>query len=86
MLTLTEAWKTAYPTASVGILAMRSAANPAVCPALEARKAALEAGLRERFAGKTRAEWTNPSIVYCLPSTIFRKTYSTEENLCKPTS
>ena len=56
MLIVTEAWKTAYPTASVGILAMRGAANPAVCPALEARKAALEADLRECFAGKTRAD------------------------------
>lgn len=56
MLTLTEAWKTAYPTASVGILAMRGVANPATCPALQARKAALEAELRARFAGKSRAD------------------------------
>lgn len=56
MLILTETWRTAYPTASVGILAMRGAANPATCPALQARKAALEAELRERFAGKTRSD------------------------------
>jgi DNA/RNA-binding domain of Phe-tRNA-synthetase-like protein len=56
MLIVTEAWKTAYPIATVGILAMRGAANPAVCPALETRKAALEADLRARFAGKTRAD------------------------------
>jgi len=56
MLIVTDAWKTAYPTASVGILAMRGAANPAVCPALETRKAVLEANLRECFAGKTRAD------------------------------
>jgi hypothetical protein len=55
LLTLTDAWKTAYPTASIGILALRGVANPAVCPALEARKAELEAELRERFAGQTRA-------------------------------
>jgi len=54
MLTLTETWKTAYPTASVGILAMRGATNPTLCPALQARKATLEAELRARFAGKSR--------------------------------
>ncbi|HOU12619.1 MAG TPA: phenylalanine--tRNA ligase beta subunit-related protein [Anaerolineae bacterium] len=56
MLTLTEAWQTAYPTASIGILAMRGVANPAPCPALQVRKAALEVELRERFAGKTRTD------------------------------
>ena len=56
MLILTDAWKTAYPTASVGILAMRGVANPATCPALETRKAALEVELRARFAGQTRAD------------------------------
>lgn len=56
MLTVTDAWKTAYPTASIGFLAMRGVANPAVCPALQTRKAELEAELRERFEGKTRAD------------------------------
>jgi len=56
MLTLPDAWKTAYPTASIGILAMRGVANPPVCPALETRKAELEADLRARFAGQTRAD------------------------------
>jgi DNA/RNA-binding domain of Phe-tRNA-synthetase-like protein len=56
MLTLTENWTNTYPTAAIGILAMRGVANPATCPALEARKTALEAELRARFAGKSRAD------------------------------
>jgi len=56
MLTLTESWKTTYPNASVGILVMKNAANPATCAALEARKTALEADLRARFEGKSRAD------------------------------
>jgi DNA/RNA-binding domain of Phe-tRNA-synthetase-like protein len=56
MLKLTNPWKTTYPNASIGILAMTNAANPKTCAALQARKTALEAELRERFAGKSRAD------------------------------
>lgn len=56
MLTLTENWKTTYPNAAIGILAMRNVTNPKTCAALDARKIALGAELRERFAGQTRAE------------------------------
>jgi DNA/RNA-binding domain of Phe-tRNA-synthetase-like protein len=83
MLTLTDAWKTAYPTASVGILAMRGVANPAACPALEARKAALEAELRERFAGKTRADIKAlPELqAYTAYYKRFKKTYHVQLQL-----
>ncbi len=83
MLTLTEAWKTAYPTASVGILAMRGAANPSVCPALEARKTALEAELRARFAGQTRADIkTLPEFqAYTAYYKRFKKTYHVQLQL-----
>lgn len=83
MLTLTDAWKTAYSTASVGILAMRGAANPAVCPALEARKAVLEAELRARFAGKTRADIKSlPEFqAYTAYYKRFKKTYHVQLQL-----
>src|SRR3990172_6233737 len=55
MLTVTEAFKSAYPDAAMGILVMREVANPAHHPELEARKAALEDELRARFARHDRA-------------------------------
>ena len=55
MLNVSDAWKTAYPGAAVGILAMRAVVNPAHHPALENRKQALEDDLRSRFAGYDRA-------------------------------
>jgi len=55
MLTVTEAFKSAYPDAAMGILVMREVANPAHHPELEARKAALEDELRARFAQHDRA-------------------------------
>jgi len=83
MLTLTEAWKTAYPNASIGILAMRGVANPATCPALETRKVELEAELRERFAGKTRADIKAlPEFVaYAAYYKRFKKTYHVQLQL-----
>lgn len=83
MLTLTEAWKTAYPTASVGILAMRGVANPTLCPALQTRKAALEAELRARFAGKSRDDVkVLPEMqAYAAYYKRFKKTYHVQLQL-----
>lgn len=83
MLTLTETWKMAYPTASVGILAMRDAANPSACPALQARKAALEAELRARFAGKSRDDIKALSEMqaYAAYYKRFKKTYHVQLQL-----
>ncbi len=83
MLTLTEAWKTAYSRASVGILAMRGAANPATCPALQARKVALEAELRARFAGKNRDDVKAlPEMqAYAAYYKQFKKTYHVQLQL-----
>jgi DNA/RNA-binding domain of Phe-tRNA-synthetase-like protein len=50
-----ENWKSAYPGALAGILAMQNAANPEASDALDARKAEVEAGARARFAGTSRA-------------------------------
>ncbi len=55
MITVTEAWKAAYPGAVVGILTMRDVVNPDQHPALDARKAELEEQLRSRFAGQDKA-------------------------------
>ena len=52
---VSDAWKTAYPGAAVGVLAMRGVANPERHAALEKRKAELEDQLRSRFGDYDRA-------------------------------
>jgi DNA/RNA-binding domain of Phe-tRNA-synthetase-like protein len=55
MFTVSEAWKTTYPGAAVGTLAMRDVANPKRHTALDERKEELENQLRSRFADYDRA-------------------------------
>jgi DNA/RNA-binding domain of Phe-tRNA-synthetase-like protein len=55
VFTVSSQWKTDYPGAAVGVLAMRDVANPQACAALDERKAAVEEELRTRFAGADRA-------------------------------
>ena len=55
MFIISESWRSAYPGAHAGVLAMRGVANPPQHPELEGRKAALEAALRARYAGSDRA-------------------------------
>jgi DNA/RNA-binding domain of Phe-tRNA-synthetase-like protein len=55
MLIVSDTWRTFYPEASVGILAMRNVINPESHALLEERKAELERQLRVRFSGQDRA-------------------------------
>lgn len=55
MFIVSEAWKTTYPGAAAGILAMRNVANPDRHPALDRRKEEVENQLRSRFSGDDRA-------------------------------
>jgi DNA/RNA-binding domain of Phe-tRNA-synthetase-like protein len=55
MFTVSEQWKAAYPEAFAGVLAMGDVANPKQHPALDERKQALEAELRERYGEYDRA-------------------------------
>jgi DNA/RNA-binding domain of Phe-tRNA-synthetase-like protein len=52
---VSEAWKTAYPGAAVGVLVMRNVVNPEGHAALDKRKEELEAQLRARFSDYDRA-------------------------------
>ncbi len=83
MLTVSDKWRATYPGASQGLLVMRNVRNPEQHPALEARKAALESGLRERFAGRDRSAITAlPSIQpYLAYYGRFRKTYHVQLQL-----
>ena len=55
MFTASETWKTTYPGAALGVLAMDGVANPKQHAGLEQKKTALEEQLRARYAGYDRA-------------------------------
>jgi len=79
----TPAWRDAYPGASAGILAVRGASNPAAHSELEQRKQALEATLRDRFGGLSRAEIEAlPTVqAYNAYYKPFKKTYHVQLQL-----
>ena len=78
-----EAWKTAYPGAAVGVLAMHDVSNPASHGALEERKAELEIELCTRFAGYDRAALKAlPTLqAYSAYYKRFNKTYHVQHQL-----
>jgi DNA/RNA-binding domain of Phe-tRNA-synthetase-like protein len=77
MLAVSERWRTTYPEAAVGVLAMHNVVNPAYHAALDSHKAEVEHQLRSRFAGHDRAELRAlPTIqAYDAYYRRFRKTY-----------
>jgi DNA/RNA-binding domain of Phe-tRNA-synthetase-like protein len=54
MFEVSERWRTSFPGAHVGVLALNGVVNPQSHPALEARKTGLVERLRARFAGQDR--------------------------------
>jgi DNA/RNA-binding domain of Phe-tRNA-synthetase-like protein len=55
MFDVSETWKTTYPGAVVGVLAMRGVVNPERHAGLDKRKEELENELRSQFSGYDRA-------------------------------
>ena len=55
MFTVSVAWRTTYPGAAVGVLAMRGVANPKLHDGLDQQKRELEERLRARYASYDRA-------------------------------
>jgi DNA/RNA-binding domain of Phe-tRNA-synthetase-like protein len=51
-----DSWRATHPDAHVGVVALRNVHNPARHDGLDARRQTLEAAIRERFAGLTRAQ------------------------------
>jgi DNA/RNA-binding domain of Phe-tRNA-synthetase-like protein len=76
-------WRSAYPEAMIGILAMGDVANPAQHPGLEARKAELEARLRDRYGSASKSELrSNPVLqAYASYYRAFGKTYHVQLQL-----
>ena len=83
MFTVSKAWKTAYPGAAVGILAMREVVNPQRHPALDECKEELEKELRSRYAGYDRADLKALPVLeaYNAYYRKFKKTYHVQLQL-----
>ncbi|MBN1401041.1 MAG: hypothetical protein JXA74_09395, partial [Anaerolineae bacterium] len=77
MLSVSERWRRLYPGAVVGVLAMGDVANPEQHSGLEERKLALEAELRQRYAGYDRPSLRALPILQAYADYYkrFRKTY-----------
>jgi DNA/RNA-binding domain of Phe-tRNA-synthetase-like protein len=82
-LVMSDAWKKAYPGASIGVLAMRDVINPAHHPALARRKEELQRELCSRYAGYDRAKLKALPVLqaYSAYYKRFRKTYHVQLQL-----
>jgi len=80
---VTEGWKTTFPGASVGVLAMRGVENPAQHAGLEREKEALVEELRARYAGLDRAALLALPVLqaYANYYRAFKKTYHVQLQL-----
>jgi len=83
MFNVTSAWKSAFPGAHAGVLAMRNISNPAHHAGLEKRKMELEAQLRLQFSGQDRATIASHPVlsVYGEYYKRFKKTYHVQLQL-----
>jgi DNA/RNA-binding domain of Phe-tRNA-synthetase-like protein len=83
MFNVTESWKTIYPDAHAGILAMRGVENLSTHTELENRKKALETHLRAQFAGQERKALENIPVIaaYNAYYKKFKKTYHVQAQL-----
>ena len=83
MFNVTDDWKSAFPGAAGGILAMSNVANPSRDDALEEAKRGLEEELRSRFAGADRTTLRDlgPIRAYNEHYRKHRKTYHVQLQL-----
>lgn len=77
MFTVSEAWETAHPGATAGVLVMRHVANPATHPAVDALIAECETALRAQYHGRDRAavKALPPIQAYAAYYRRYKKTY-----------
>lgn len=83
MFTISEKWRKAYPEAFAGVLAMNNVVNPAEHAGLEARKAALEAELRAKYASFDRPALRAMPVLQAYHNYYkrFKKTYHVQLQL-----
>jgi DNA/RNA-binding domain of Phe-tRNA-synthetase-like protein len=77
LIDVSEKWKSAYPGAAVGVLAMGGVANPKTHPGLEQRKRTLERELRARYSGFDREAIKRIPVMAAYNNyyRLFKKTY-----------
>ncbi|MBI4758295.1 MAG: hypothetical protein HY783_04755 [Chloroflexi bacterium] len=81
MLIVSEAWKSAYPGAAVGILVMHNVANPERNAALDLHQEELENQLRTRFADRNALSTLKPIQAYNAYFKRYKKTYPVQLQL-----
>ncbi|MDP7414228.1 MAG: phenylalanine--tRNA ligase beta subunit-related protein [SAR202 cluster bacterium] len=83
MLTATDAWRQAYPEASIGVLAIHGVSNPKNHPDLDSRMADVETDLRRRYSeGGRPVIRTLPTVqAYTAYYRRFKKTYHVQGQL-----
>lgn len=83
MLEATDRWKEAFPAASVGVLLIRNAANPANHPDLDAMMSEIESDIRKNYSeGGRPAIRALPTIqAYTAYYRKFKKTYHVQLQL-----
>jgi DNA/RNA-binding domain of Phe-tRNA-synthetase-like protein len=82
-VTATGAWRRAHPGALIGLLEISQASNRGAAPELDARKRALEAKLRDKYAKFTRAQFVALPVLreYVRYYKQFEKTYHVLQQL-----
>lgn len=80
---LSESWRSTYPTAALGILAMRDVSNPQSHETFALHKEALERDLRTRYAGYDRERFKTHPVLASYHSYFkrFKKTYHVQLQL-----
>jgi DNA/RNA-binding domain of Phe-tRNA-synthetase-like protein len=81
--TASEVWRTTYPGAMIGVLAINNTANPSHHPVLEARKTELEERLRRQHGTASKSELrSHPTFqAYAAYYKSFDKTYHVQLQL-----
>ena len=76
-ITVTEAWKSAHPGASIGLLEVSGVDNTIASAELEVRKAEVESQLREKYKNYTRQDFLSipAMLAYVQYYKRFSKTY-----------
>ena len=82
-ISVTDAWRTAHPGATIGLLELAGVDNAAASEALNERKRQIEARLRERYQGFTRPQFLALPVMaeYDRYYARFNKTYHVQLQL-----
>lgn len=81
LLKITEAWRKAYPEASVGVMVINNVFNPAQCKELDIHKQTLIENLAARFSDRKELNDHSPIKAYTDYYKRYGKTYHVKQQL-----